>query len=182
MANYLVNPPYTQERLGNYERAKEITTKWTPINHNHTSTNSIIDSETSGNFMSSLVYLHFEDGKFSFDPPTKQAMEDGTKLALPTYLHHVISSALLLYRLNCLFVIWNIFEDVPRYKTLWWIVVRHKKTGKHLMFGEYKGAAGLNYTCPMKPSFKKDTLELLNFLVSNECPHPYDKTVAGSVA
>ena len=34
----------------------------------------------------------------------------------------------------------------------------------------------------MPPAFERDLLELLDFLVSNQLVHPYDLTIAGSVA
>jgi hypothetical protein len=58
-----------------------------------------------------------------------------------------------------------------------------QKTGDCLMFGEWKGAAGI-WTVyhsheELKDSFKQDILELLDLLAANDCPHPYDGTVAG---
>jgi hypothetical protein len=64
--------------------------------------------------------------------------------------------------------------------------LKHKKSDNILTIGDYKSAVsiGMNFSEPdlLPNDFKRDFLELLNFLISDDVVHPYDYTVAGSVA
>jgi hypothetical protein len=102
-------------------------------------------------------------------------------------MYEAISSALMLYRLLCLFG--GKVTVVPKkhqYKCIWWFTLKHKETGEYLQFGEWKGAAGIwtrfHSRDELPGSYKADILTLLNELISKNTPHPYDGTVAGSVA
>ena len=165
--NYFCNPTYIQKRDGDYEKATKITSKWEPV--------SSKDHDLIGNVRPTFS---LETEKFTFSH----------EKFLPDYIgmYHVISSALLLYRLICLYKAEVYTEGPEGYKCIWWITLKHKETGEVLMFGEWKGAAGIwtryHNSKELPASYKKDTLNLLNFLVSKTCPHPYDGLVAGSVA
>lgn len=97
-----------------------------------------------------------------------------------------IPSALLMYRLACLFEGKMNIEGKEGYKFVWTLPLKHKETGEYLSFGEWKGGSLFwtkfhNYK-EMPEAFKRDTLALLNALLSKKCPHPYDGLVAGGVA
>jgi len=100
-------------------------------------------------------------------------------------LANLISSPLLLYRLISIFFAPPETPGNP-YKTIWWYSIKHKKTGKALGFGEWKGASGFWLTesghKQLKQPFKSDLEELLLFLVSDQIPHPYDGCTSGQVA
>ncbi len=166
---YLVNPSYVTKRSGNYEKAKPIQDKWTPTVRSVTKEPFI--GNVRPNFSLERKRFEFTDDIFPKDS---------------IGMYQVFSSALLLYRLLCLFKAQVVSEGPEGYKCVWWITLQHKETGDCLMFGEWKGAAGI-WTVyhsheELKDSFKQDILELLDLLAANDCPHPYDGTVAGSVA
>ena len=72
------------------------------------------------------------------------------------------------------------------YKSLWEYPLQHKETKEYLTLLEYKAGFTINakFTKPeqLPESFAFDLLELLNFLVSDQIAHPYDGTLAGTVA
>ena len=174
MSNYICNPDYNQERLPDtaYAKAKKITDKWEPIQRN---------LETCGNVRPTF---NTKTNRFGFSHELS-FKEDSQYVGM----YNVISSALLFYRLFCLWAFtWNVCdgEGAQRYKCIWWLTLRHKDTGEILQFGEWKGAAGIwtrfHRHQELPATYKKDLLELMNFIVSNKVPHPYDGCVAGSVA
>jgi hypothetical protein len=96
-----------------------------------------------------------------------------------------IPSALLMYRLSCLFPGQIKTFGREAYKFVWQFNLKHRATGEMVCFGEWKGGAlfwtNFDYSnCP--PLFKNDLEKLLTILVSDNCPHPYDGLVAGGVA
>lgn len=100
--------------------------------------------------------------------------------------YEAIPSALLMYRLACLFEGSIEAAGQEGYKVVWSMALKHEPSGEFLTFGEWKGGA-LFWTKFMSheklpKGFKKDTLALLEALLSKQCPHPYDGLVAGGVA
>lgn len=99
-------------------------------------------------------------------------------------MYRVMSSALLLYRVCCLFA--GIHIDVmgrDAYKMVWQAEVKHKATGEAMGFSEWKGAALVRVSDLTLPKeVESDMLDLLNLLFDTNFPHPYDGTVAGCVA
>lgn len=171
---YLCQPDYSAERLGKeaYTKAKKITDKWEPIP-------KAVD--TCGNVR---PLFNTETKRFGFS-----GNEFGSTGSKYVGMYRVISSALLFYRLFLLWAFqWNVCdnEGKNRYKCIWWLTIKHKETGDILQFGEWKGAAGIwtvhHSPKELNPTYKKDLLELMNFIVSDKVPHPYDGCVAGSVA
>lgn len=166
---YIVNPIYVQERVDKkvYARVEKQTAKWTPV------TNM---GDSCGNVR---PIWDIKKGKFSFS--LKDEFNPGC-----CGMYQVISSALFLYRLLCLFKCTVKSEGPEGYKNTWWITLQHKETGEKLTFGEWKGAAGtftrFHAVKELPASYKKDTVALLNEICSPDCPHPYDGCVAGSVA
>jgi hypothetical protein len=174
--NYIVNPRYTQARNKDQslytKTVKNLSAKWTPVVHPK-------DTEFMGNVRPNWDR---ENKKFVFRPDNARS-DWGKFPGMP----EVISSALLLYRLLVLFTA-KVKVDPARgrYKCVWWITLKHKETGELLMFGEWKGAAGIwtrfsNHK-ELPPTYKADMLELMNTLADPKCPHSYDGLVAGSVA
>lgn len=99
--------------------------------------------------------------------------------------HRVIPSALLMYRLSCLFEGNATFYGPKGYKFVWQFPLKHKETGESICFGEWKGASlfWTNHGIESAPkAFKRDVERLISALVSKRCPHPYDGLVAGGVA
>jgi len=95
-----------------------------------------------------------------------------------------MSPALLLYRLIATFFGNPVCGD--NYKSIWDYNIIHKHSGKLLNFSEHKGA--IVFWLPesrftqLHHHFKNDLIELMTYLSSSECAHPYDNLVAGSVA
>ena len=168
--NYYVQPRFSAKRNDSkiYAKAELITDKW-----------KIPDKEFEGTTCGNVrPAFNIETKKFTWDSDTAPCNVG---------MYHAISSALLLYRLLCLFG--SPVQVVPKddqYKCIWWVTLEHKKSHQILQFGEWKAAAGIWTTYhsieKMPASFKADILELLNLIVSRTCPHPYDGCVAGSVA
>ena len=155
------------QRTGNYEKQEKIANKWLVLNE---------ACPACTNLESSLRF----GGKFWLleNPLSERGFRD---LAMSM----VMSAPLGYYRLIC------IFKAAPQiatdgYKQLLAFPLQHRNTESYLEFTDYKGGFGIaaHFTdasqLPME--YKQDLLELLNFLTSNEVAHPYDKTVAGSVA
>lgn len=164
---FSVNTAYTQERTGNYELRDKIAAKWDNFSG---------FVEGCGNCCHEF---YFDSNKQTFAFITDYP-NDATLIPL----YRIISPALLLYRLMATFFCSPKCED--GYKMIWHYNLKHKETGKAVSFSEWKGAAGFWVTdhtsTKLSNEFKKDLIELVNYLISNECAHPYDNLVAGSVA
>lgn len=100
----------------------------------------------------------------------------------------VMPCALWMYRLICLFPDpkFASLEGAEGYKMPWLIQLKHKETGDIFCIGEWKG--GVTFHSNMD-SFKQasqktidDVQRLLQLLVSDKSPHPYDGVTAGGVA
>lgn len=165
---FSVNCPYTMGRQGNYELRDSIVNKWV---------NSIKPLSGCGNIAHEF-YFDTKEQKYLFSKDFLHGDERYLSL------YRIIPSALLLYRLICTFFGSPICYD--NYKTVWEYNLTHKETGKAISFSEWKGAAGFwmadTDSNKLDPSFKQDLIELITYLTSNQCAHPYDNLVAGSVA
>jgi hypothetical protein len=96
----------------------------------------------------------------------------------------VISSALLLYRLLCIFSFGEIpgVGGGPAVTSLWELALR-TSDGHILILRDHCGLADAQCIADeMDEVFLKSVGDLLTFLCSDRCPHPYDGTVAGCVA
>lgn len=151
-----------------YDKATAIADKWEPVSNAR--------EGTCGNLYG---YVDFkpETGRFRF-------VKDWS--AVKVHFYEVMPSALWLYRLLCHFAAEVESYGPEGYKSVWSVGLRHKSTGRTVAFSEHKAAAGfyMQERSPdeLEADFKKDLLDLLNLLVSKDCPHPYDGTVAGTVA
>lgn len=172
--NYLVNCDYIQERNANYERRKVIEELFEPDPEQNF-------PNSTGNVSHELVINRLTlKSKF---------LKSDVYLKLPgnSQLCQAIPAALLLYRLICTFgpVKLNC-EGNEGYKMVWYYSLKHKKTNMPIVFDEWKGSSGFHTAfhtfADMPEEFQKDICVLIDYLLSDECGHPYDGLVAGSVA
>ena len=167
---YLVSPPYIAKRIEDERLQDGIVSKWqfrpkAPHLHNNLATQSLrFDTEKN-------AFILCEPFS-SFRKPYVSAAR-------------VIASSLALYRLLCLF---KKPPVVPQnaYKSLWEYPLQHRESKTFLTLLDYKAGFTINslFSEPedLPESFAFDLLELLNFLVSDQIAHPYDGTLAGTVA
>ena len=168
--NYRVQPCLYMKRGISYARQKAVASKWKwlkkPVSH-HSNIN---------------MYLRYDlaDELFYFKAELREESPRVNDL-----LCNVISSALMMYRCGAMGFAPH-FNNTDSYKTLCSVSLKHKETGEHLVIQDYKAGIDLSTvfhnTEDMPVSYREDVLELLNFLVSGDVLHPYDLTVAGSVA
>jgi len=174
---YVVDPPICGSRVDNkvYARVKVQTDKWEP--------QMDMDADGNGNIKpvmdrdtGKFLFKEYDFGKGNY----AEFQEDYASIS------EAISSAMLLYRLLCHYKCTVISEGPDGYKTVWWVTLKHKATGEMLTFGEWKGAAGVwtkfVHQKEAPKVFIKDMLLLLEELCAQDCPHPYDRCVAGSIA
>ena len=166
--DFAVNCDYTQERTGNYDYRDKILEHW---EFTHTRVNGC------GNCHSDFYY-DTQESTFIFSGKGHYADERYISM------YQIMSPALLLYRLIATF--FGAPECSDGYKQIWHYNLKHKESGKIISFSEWKGAIGFwlpetDYK-KLTPIFRNDLIELMNYIVSNECAHPYDNLVAGSVA
>lgn len=177
-SNYLVNCDYIQERNANYERRKAIEELFEPDPEQ-------VFPNSSGNVAYELV-IDRQTLKSEF---LKSGGLDSFTERMQKYaqLYQAIPAALLLYRLICTFgpVKLNC-EGNAGYKMVWYYSLKHKKTNTPIVFDEWKGSSGFHTTfhtfTDMPEELQKDICALVDYLLSDECGHPYDGLVAGSVA
>lgn len=193
---YLVQPKLYAERKADYKKGEAINSKWKPISGKQAQKLTEDPKHPLGGGM--CGNLHYEmlidrkTLKATFAKKRLSMFEDRAayKKQSEKYedsLANVISSALALYRLICLFenpIVET--QGAAGYKVPWSLAVRHVETGEVLQFGEWKGAFGI-WTRFHKPSelpatYKRDLLEVLNLIFSDRSPHPYDGCTAGQVA
>jgi hypothetical protein len=84
-----------------------------------------------------------------------------------------MSSALVLYRLMCLFP-GSPIDYGDGYKSVWSVYLRNPTNNVEIY--DYKG--GFSMRCRRN---NEDVQELLAVLLHPECPHPYDGVIAGKV-
>lgn len=108
---------------------------------------------------------------------------DGGKVV---YTHNLISSQLLLYRLIATFGTAPSNEEVEGYKSIWSYTLHwtsgqedNSKKGRFVL-SDYKGAFTFHFWGPKEAS--RSALDLLEWLVSDNVPHPYDGVLAGNQA
>ena len=102
-------------------------------------------------------------------------------------LYEMMSSALMLYRLICMFPNPKVVcQGSAGYKVPWEMFFKHKETGRIICMSEWKGSFFLRtefYDIKDMPlSLQNDMCILFDLLFSNNSPHPYNHTVAGSCA
>lgn len=122
---------------------------------------------------------------FKFNEDRKIKLKAGKTGDYCYGFYQAIPSALLLYRLGCVFD-GEVHFCRNGYKCIWEFALKHEKTGEVVIFGEHKGGATF-WTKFMDikdvpKEFLKDLKELVEYLVSDKISHPYDGVLAGSVA
>jgi hypothetical protein len=170
--NYHIQPTYLQPRAENQVWQDLIVQKWERLKkptNTHGNIEMILRFDTRLN-----RFILLDDRRLSYK------LDDNYISFART-----MSSALLLYRLICLAFYPAPFTE-EAYKVLWSVGLKHKETGHEICLEDYKAGCHLGSRFSEKeqipPVLQKDLLELLDFLVSNQIVHPYDLTVAGSVA
>ncbi|KAG5190727.1 hypothetical protein JKP88DRAFT_252029 [Tribonema minus] len=170
---YVVDPPQLTDRVfeaDTEQRRWEIAEKW-QLRKNNASGGARLAMER-------LRYAwNIENGKLELAPSENSCDT-----------HHdigdVLSSALLLYRLQCLFIAENLhFVAIDGYKSVWSIGLYHRASGLYLEFQDFKATA----TCCQctghgNAQYEADVQELLSLLCNPKFTHPYDGTVAGCCA
>jgi hypothetical protein len=178
------------ERQANYDRRKLMEKAFEPDpeqNFPNSSGNVAHELEITRDTRKCQFHSHDDD------PPTPAgditAKMSGWAARRETYasLYEAIPSALLLYRLICTFGPVKLdCEGNEGYKMVWYYVLNHKPTNTKIAFSEWKGASGFHTTFhtykQMPEELRNDLLALIEYLLSDECAHPYDGLTAGSVA
>lgn len=159
-----LSPKTVSDRTGNYIIRDYIKSKWDVSNNGR--------SSTCGNIQDYFVLS--ENGIVINKVPDWNSIKFGT----------CISSPMLLYRCVCTFPDAIVIAD--NYKYTWTCNIIHKTTKCVLILSEWKGTPNIVTTfykiedAPI--DFVTDLLELINYLLSDQCAHPYDNTVAGTQA
>jgi hypothetical protein len=171
-SGYSLVDPTGMDRRGSTAIRDIVTSKWKY---------STKDLEGCGNLHND-TFFDVENGSFVFiNDYTKQPKWDDTMLIR---FYRVISSHLLMYRLCATF--FKAPKVFDGYKMIWNYNLEHKVTGKKFSFGEWKGGPGfwLNETesSQLPEDFRNDMIELINYLISDQCSHPYDGCTAGQIA
>lgn len=97
-----------------------------------------------------------------------------------------ISSPMLLYRCCCIFP--NNVNINNEYKQIWTCFIKNKESNNIILLSEIKGTPYIGIENNFENineipnQFLNDILELLNYLLSDQCVHPYDNIVAGTHA
>lgn len=173
MEQYLTNCVLLQERKGNRNAAHELRDLFEAA--------PLASDAGCGNVCGQLV-VSVKTKKPRFVDGYLKAVSGNRAVGF----YAAIPSALLMYRLSCLFAGTISTEGWEGYKVVWQMTLKHKPSGKTITFGEWKG--GALFWLPehkhnqLDTEFKQDLIKLLTVLVSDTAPHPYDGTVAGSVA
>lgn len=175
MSEYIKQTEVIAKRLDDdaYERRDKIVSKWTPI--------AKVAEETCGNIKS--LFLVQDDGKLARCDPNQGFDFDAPSIS------DIMSSALWLYRIACSFDVRPVIAGPEGYKVAWQVTFKHNATGQILTLYDYKGGFSFGSTYGTmartehpNPAFLDDVMDLLNYLSGDDCVHPYDGVVAGSVA
>lgn len=161
---------------GNYEKLQEIQAKWGYIS------TTALSEYVNGNIAHQIRFNNSNTSNKGFEFVNFEESLDNRRDY--SFIEDIISTHLLMYRLICIFFSPPITGNW--YKSVWEYPIYHISTGKQLIFGEHKGASNfwlseMSHT-QLENSFKKDLIELLNFLISDQIPHPYDGCTAGQIA
>lgn len=164
------------DRNADYEWRDSVLEKW--------STDPDQSPFGCGNLNSHLVWI---DGKSQWLP-----LQELVSRSWKSYqsMSRIVTSPDLLYRLACTFPATIELSGPVGYKCVWAVGVIHK-SGVRICFGEHKGAAAFwsdfsslddpRFPVP-SPEFLADLKDLVDYLVSDVCAHPYDGLVAGCIA
>lgn len=182
--NYLVNPGYAEhERIANYAEGERLNKVWRPM------TKEEIEKSELGNSGNLNMGMIVDKATLKCRLITKDddPMSKFDEKSSFVSMSRAIGSHTLLYRLICMFPNPYIVADGSQgYKVPYEVFLKHIPTDEFVVFREWKGASGFGspfYDWKDVPKdYKKDLFDLINLLLSNGSPHPYDGLVAGEVA
>lgn len=182
--NYLTNPDYNSERTADYDAGIRINEDFKCLGPEDEEYKKI--DGLCGNIHSDF-YINKETkkayvSKFDYFSDERRELEETHER-----LYSAMSAALLLYRTICVMKNPHVFTDgCEGYKVPWEIFLYHKKTKKVLCVSEWKGAISFRtefHSLDEVPNdFLEDMLFFMDTVFGDNSPHPYDGTVAGSVA
>jgi hypothetical protein len=170
---YLTNCVYVQKRDGDEDQREELRKKFVAAQDIE------MQNGICGN-VAAHVKISVKTKKATFSKDW--VSNNGTSVSL----YQALPSALALYRLCCFDGIKVEAFGPDGYKCVWSTALVHADTGRRIWFGEHKG--GFSFWMPehsasdLPEGLKQDLLDFLTYLVGDTCAHPYDGTVAGSVA
>lgn len=177
--NYLVQPDYLGERKANYKAGEQINKKFSMITSKEANEKEGLNGNVDGSVMVDRKTL-------------KVTLSEGFEARVDhrethAGLYQTISAALALYRIICMFNKPKIeMQGANGYKCPWFAYFKHKETGINIALGEWKGAFGIwtpfGDSKEIPEGLKKDIIDLLELLISDRAPHPYDNLTAGGVA
>jgi hypothetical protein len=81
-----------------------------------------------------------------------------------------------------------IIKENDEYKQIWTCWIKNKESNDTILLLEWKGTSYIGIENQfmnideLPKNFSNDILELLNYLLSDQCVHPYDNLVAGTHA
>ena len=170
--NYPVQAGEVMDRMADYETAEVLQNKFESI------------KDTKIGYGGNIAYNFLVNKKTLRTKVCKDAFNNREKGYM---LYEVTSSALILYRLICMFPNPKITcLGAAGYKVPWEMFFKHKETGHVICMSEWKGSFSLRSEFgdinEVPLSLQKDLCMLFDLLFSNNSPHPYDHTVAGSCA
>jgi hypothetical protein len=176
--NYLVQPNYLSERIADYKTGEELQKAFTIIPQ----------KKMKGIGLNGNIKMGMVVNRKSLKVLVKKVKNAEIYRKDSPYVdfYEAISSALALYRTICIFKNPKIeLQGANGYKCPWFIYLQHQ-SGEYFGLGEWKGAFGVWSTRSdvedvPKPALD-DLIKLLNLILSDKSPHPYDGCVAGSVA
>lgn len=191
-----LSPDPVIERTGNYDIRDYIRSKWDKINgdkninvNTNLQENFVLIEDKGFEIIENLDEIEdkiMENNNLTKDEKIERYLKESSKNKKKRYnsFSHCISPHMLLYRCCCTFPDNILIND--EYKQIWTCWLKNKETSDVILISEWKGTPylGLNYTKinELHKDFLNDILELLNYLLSDQCVHPYDNLVAGTIA
>jgi len=169
MSEYYFKFNYTEDRGENvaYKTQYSIASEFEPLN-------SLPDSYSGNCYFN--MHFNTKTKRVSFK---NEYWKDDFRISIC----EAIPTCVVLYQLLCLYTC-KVFSSGPDgYKGVWEIPLKHKKTGQIVIFREWKG--GFSLGCPdakFNPETMTDVKHLLNLMINRKILHPYDGTVATTVA
>lgn len=179
LTNYAVQPRYLGARAGDDKAGERMRKLFVPATKEEYQ-----NTDQCGNLKSTI---YFDVARKRVVTLKKWLGFDQMEKRGCVLLSQSMSSAMWLYRGICLFPNPIVLcEGSNGYKYPWALPLKHVETGELLVLCEWKGAFSLHsrfHGVEQAPkNFMRDVRRLLNLMLSNKCPHPYDQVVAGSVA
>jgi hypothetical protein len=189
---YLVNAPYIMGRKANYRAGAKIRKAFSSVNSKDKPVEQLLETQGwyNGNVDSQMT-INNKTRKLSFgDAPSFLSVppEEYQKFEREnTRLWKALPASLALYRTICMFNNPVVeCEGNNGYKVPWTMHLLHTESNTVIAMREWKGGFGIglpHYEHTKMPlSLKRDLTLLVETLVSDRSPHPYDGVVAGSVA